>query len=472
MLYNLESLQEVDGQESENLRRVYNQIINCDIPEEANFIIIEHVPDKTTATPQRFFRNTLIKQVRKSKEGKNEVKELFNFGVRNIGDPDSLTGILLLIKTERPAVKYVMFAYNHSNFIGHLTTQEIVSRRYLEILVKSGTGITVNESILNEVYDNFKKANLGPDPHLLDFVKEKVVVREFNNPENYDMLTNAELANAIRKVFVLNPPPLGGDGLEAFFFNTCYTGNLDNLYLYADYVKYIVASEGETHFNTFHIGNIVRNFCAKMPTANVINSMFDTFLDDFKKNNPDTNDFERMILAAFDLTMPFREKLKNALNSLVFSFIADIETIAKIINESTGFGNSNAPLWKDCYRIFNTEQLKDASKLTSCYDAFTVLTTIAAKTEGRDCHSKIVTLLELLTNVMFEKKFIGVGVNKSFTGVSVYLNTDVQTIPEQVKDEIALGYSFFSNFRNEFARQTYWPEFIQIYQKFKFKGDL
>jgi hypothetical protein len=465
MLYNLEdSYLDPASLAYQRYQEVYKQLEKCNIPEKVNIILIRHNPDRTTIIPKRFYKNTIISQMRNEGKEVNTEDPLFNLGVRNLGAEDSLAGIFLLIKTHFPAHKYVLYINDHSNFIGHLTSK--IAIEALKIITEGvDNKLTVDNTKLNDQYEGFKRDHPTAPNMLMSFI-QKVITPDFTNPDNYDMLTNAELANAIYKAFSLNPISGEKNLPEAIFFNTCYTGTIDNLYLYAGKVKYIVASEGETYYNSFHIPKIIERFVRFTDSKSAISNILTDFENDFKELNPDQEEYQKMILTAFDITNNFKEKFREIFNSLLIDLIADKEVLNLIITRT-----KESVFLTDCWYIFNTEE-PDESKNefeTQCVDFFKFFKILQARLIDQEYNKKITALLDFLNNdVMFPNPYIGTGIDKEcFEGLSIFFNQDVNKIDEKKKKQLAYNYSFFSDCRNDFAKEIYWSDFIQIFQKYK-----
>ena len=466
MLYNLDGLGGFGLSKNDEMHKeVVSQLERLEIPEKANIVMVDHKPDKTKDI-LRPFKNSIINEVSK-REGslENNINPCFTLGVRNIGDGDSLAGIFLLVKEKFPAHKYVLFTYDHSNFIGHLTSR-IVRDKFFKFISEVDKKIAVDDLKLNESYEKFREANTRFEVELIDYVENRVVLPDFRNPENYDMLTNAELSDAIHIAFVLNGPDEDKmkNRVEAVFFDTCYTGAIDNLYLYSKSSKHIVASEGEINYNSYNISRVIKSFCDGDPAKKVVSDLVKNFEADFKSMErlEGANDYKKTILRAFELSKNYRTEFKNLFNSLLLDMMADIDGISKIIKlkiTSSGF-------WEDCYFIYNIKE-PDPHKnqfFTHCIDFFSFFQDLEKATEGKTYKPKVTNLLSLVNNCISEK-YTGKSVDKEYQGVSLFFNRDISTLDEKKKEQIGYIYSFFSNFQNDFAKDTFWPEFLQLYQK-------
>ena len=65
------------------------------------------------------------------------------------------------------------------------------------------------------------------------------------------------------------------------------------------------------------------------------------------------------------------------------------------------------------------------------------------------------------------KVFRGDKVDAQYQGISLFLLLNANALGVKKKEQVAYNYSPFSDFQNEFARYTLWPEFLQLLNKFK-----
>lgn len=469
MLYNLDDSSFGESSEALRLAVVSKQLekINSDIRLE-NIILIEHRPLKAKSPIDKDFSNTIVWELIYKENGDFvNKKKVYNFGLRNVGDGDSLSCIFLAIKERFRAAKYVLYIYNHSNFVGHLTSRVLIrgSVQYRYKYEEVAPQFVHDNIELTERIRKFDKFHEISEDTVQDYID--TIVPQFGDANN-DMLTNAELADALDKAFRLNPIAENEQQkVEAVFFNTCYTANLENLYLYAKCVRYIVASEGEIHFNSFDISKIIQRFRTGETTEEILNGILGEFRSNFRRLNPDSIIYRRMMIHAFDLNRFDSKAFTRIFNDILLDFFKDITFITNSIISKQSNPHQFIP---DCFRLFNKYSPKPLRNqyYTHTYDFFRLFEffrdTYAERNQG--LADRIVQLLSFVKSCVLKTPFVGSEVNiKSFDGLSIYLNNSVNQMEEKRRDQIAYNYSFYSRFRHEFARLTLWPEFIQLYEK-------
>ena len=482
MVYNLSSTNSLLSTEQIQVSNVLNQLTGIDTT-GISFVTIENLP-RASPDGSRNYNNTLVFNI--SGDGINEPNRelLFKMGKVNVGDADGLAGILLMIKERCPANKYVILTFDHSNFIGHLLNNlgnrtgfrrsaafTVLQAHEQNILQgKPATGIT--EAILSgaqpEEIMRLKKS-LDDLPRWDKMLYDKDTYDK-SSVSKQDMLTNAELANALYKVFNLNARPGESGRVEAIFFDTCYTSCIDNLYLYGNVVNYMVSSQGEMNYNSINIKKVIGYFLGnKHDTKAVINLFFKNFETDFKSVNTGAialNDLQRMVLAGVKLGDSFQENLRELFNPLVMSLINDIVPVYDTLS-SIG---SQAAL-QDCFNIYEKKSPVDLNEDPSetysfCVDLVNFFTLLKQEPALAHLVAPIDALLSFLNCNQFEV-FTGLQVDPSFKGLAIFLPPDVNLLGEKKKEQVAYNYSPFSDFQNDFARQTPWPEFLQLFNKMR-----
>ena len=466
MLYYLDPINSI-GVTSELQR--YNEmadlLLSMPLRDNNNYILIDTKNENAPGTNQPY-RNTKIKLIENKGGGGNKISNTWaNFGVRNIGNGDSLAGIFLLLKKNFPAKKYVLFTHNHSNFSGHLRSRIVVEaqiKQFLKTYISANLNVNIN-SLMN--------TEEGGRTAITNFILPELP--DFRNPEVYDMLTNAELSNAIRVAFVLNENNTEqqtndeDNRIEALFVDSCYTAAIDNLYLYAESCKHIVASEGIINYNSFNISRILERIYEGNSMENVLKSTIYSFRDDFEElsHHAGHDDYKRTLITAFSLSYDFKSRFSNAFNALLLDLIADIDFIAEFVKSL----RLTSKFWKDCFSIYYNREprLKDDEKYTFCIDFFSFFQDIYKLTAHRPYSHKVKTVLDLVRSSIISN-YYGDEIEKDqFSGLSCFVCfVKAQLFEEHnKKKEIEHSYSFYSLFQNEFAVKSFWPEFIQILNK-------
>lgn len=486
MLYNLDT-NSFGSMEGSNAKEVFEQIMGTEIPKGARFILVEHCL-KSTGPVGKTYTNTLIHEVvYDADKSKNVLSEMpsYNLGARNIGDADSIAGILLLIKTTFPANKYILFTYNHSNFFGALSNDIQVMSSLVALLKMSAKA-----KFLDYIKEN-KKAEIkewwgyeelkNNDALLVDKLLKEY---DFTKNANIDMLTNSEFANAIFKAFGLNRNENECGLIEAVFFNSCYTATLDNLYLYSGKVKYIMAAEGEIYVKSFDISRIVHAFAQNAEDTRVaMEIIMKNFYSDFNKlNGKEITDEQcsKMVVGAFDLTNNLGHRLLDQLNKVVLALIHNKDIAIPLIKEKI-----ERPEWADCYWIYNDESPEERHKkyedtMTFSIDAIAFFESICNDERTAPLKDLRLWTLELLGTLksaivgnVFKGENIAINMEdmhkKGFQGISIFFPSFVEKVGEKKKAQLSNSYSFYSPYRNQFAKDSYWPIFLEVYEKEKNK---
>lgn len=470
MLYNLEESAFGESQDTLRLNEIFSEIESVKIDSmDQNIIVVEHKPLRSNLPIQKDFSNTIVYEMDKDKFGLPYKKPIFNFGIRNVGNGDSLVGIFLAIKERFRASKFVIFIYDHSNSIGHLSSSIVVDKIFnlINVSVQSSK-IEVDTGKLNIRFkaSDITNNNNVNDKSVRQFIRK--VIPQFGD-SNHDMLTNAELADAMLKAFSLNPVDdrKEREKVEAIFFDTCYTAAIENLYLYSKCANYIVASEGEIHFNSFKIAKIIDEFSKEKDTEIVLNSILENFEEDFVQLHPTDNTHKRMMVHAFNLKKFDADEFKKVFNKMLLNFFRDIEFITDALLKKQ---SNPHELLLDCYSIYNEEppDFLRQEFYTHTYDFFLLFKYLEneAKQAERSYASEIRDVRSYVEAVVLKNNFIGSDINlSSFSGLSIYLNRRVNRLDEKRRAQIENSYSFYSRSKNDFARNTLWPEFIQLYEK-------
>ena len=476
LLYNLEE-NSFGGLTRRIVADLRDQILDTIIPTGVKFILVEHCL-KESKPIARKYTNTHIQEILvDASTGKNHLADnpTYDLGARNIGDADSMAGILLLIKTRYPAKKYILFTYNHSNFFGGLYSNISNDPQILIANIK-----TLNPTLATQILEYTKKINFEFDyignysPPLQNDFLEFIKKNDFTRNPNVDMLTNAEFANAIFKAFSLNQlEGIETGNIEAVFFNSCYTASLDSIYLYSGKVKYIIAAEGEIYNNSFNIKRIVNKFCAYPNNSKkVIFELMRDYKTDFNELNssldPDTQ-LEKMIVSAFEVSENFKKEFIVQFNRVLLKMIFNIENIYHKILDC--FIQNK---WWDCYYSYNDTEPEDDHKvrnetLTYSIDFFCFFETLLTIQEIKNIKGlkdDIENLLKIVENTFAGPTMVGTKMFKNaFKGLSIFFPARYEQLGEKKKTQISTSYSFYSSRRNEFAKETFWPEFLEVFQK-------
>jgi len=486
MVYNINDLNSLQDLEQLRATEVLAQLSGIDTA-GFNLVTIENLPrfnDSHTGT----FNNTEVFDITGPGGGSEIVrKRLFNMGKTNIGDTDSLAGLMMMIKLIYPAEKYVIFTFDHSNFIGHVLSNVVNKAVFSAESAFAAINIAV-KNIKNGLPAMKTISAINTPDETDDAIAAKEKFRKLSKQEQVrfakdaydiitvsksDMLTNGELADALFKAFPLNPPPGEAGRVEAVFFNTCYTGCVDNLYLYAKAVNYLVLSEGEVHYNSINIKKVIEYFReSKGNTAAAVTRCVTNFSKDFIAMNTDDEALANLkgtILSAVNLSNNFQEKFRSYFNPLLRSLMSEMDTVYKVISDADG-----QALWLDCFYIHQGKLPEDLGKdpsetYTRCYDLFSFLDTLTNEPRLKrfhELHDNIDLLRSFLNNIQL-KVFPGENVDPQYRGLSIFLPVNATVLGNKKKAQVAFNYSPFSDFQNEFARHTLWPEFLQLLNKFK-----